>query len=171
MANKKTEQETKLGKSQQQDQQMGNLAPNQRGMEDVNREAQLPTPEVLAALTAQNQQAGMAPVQTTGMQERAGLEENGTVYRPAGSRITVEMLKKATNTMHRYRQGKASLERRIIEAQEWWKLKNWEQIKQQEQIRLIPTLVYYHEGEAWESITAPGSKAEIENFLRQQLSR
>lgn len=135
MANKKTEQETKLGKSQQQDQQMGNLAPNQRGMEDVNREAQLPTPEVLAALTAQNQQAGMAPVQTPGMQERAGLEESGTVYRPAGSRITVEMLKKATNTMHRYRQGKASLERRIIEAQEWWKLKNWEQITEKKGIQ------------------------------------
>ena len=44
-------------------------------------------------------------------------------------------------------------------------------IPMQEQIRLIPTLVYYHEGEARESITAPGSKAEIENFLRQQLSR
>lgn len=45
------------------------------------------------------------------------------------------------------------------------------ELAQQEQIRLIPTLVYYHEGEARESITAPGSKAEIENFLRQQLSR
>ena len=52
MANKKTEQETKLGKSQQQDQQMGNLAPNQRGMEDVNREAQPPTPGPYIALRA-----------------------------------------------------------------------------------------------------------------------
>ncbi len=43
-------------------------------------------------------------------------------------------------------------------------------LAQREQIRLIPTLVYYQDGAALESITAPGSKAEIEDFLREQLS-
>jgi hypothetical protein len=34
-------------------------------------------------------------------------------------------------TMRKYKQGKASTERRIIDAQQWWKLRNWEQIENQ----------------------------------------
>lgn len=52
-----------------------------------------------------------------------------------GSRITEEMLRKATRTMHKYRAGKASVESRIIDAQQWWKLRNWEQIESQTGVR------------------------------------
>ena len=49
----------------------------------------------------------------------------------AGGRImTAERLNQATETLLRYKKGKASVNRRIIAAQQWWKLKNWEQIKQ-----------------------------------------
>ena len=64
-----------------------------------------------------------------------GLEGNEgsglTIMRPKGSRITKEMLLDATRTMNKYRAGKASVERRIIDAQQWWKLRNWEQITAQ----------------------------------------
>ena len=43
------------------------------------------------------------------------------------NRITKERLTEAMHTLHKYKAGKSSLERRIIAAQEWWKLKNWEQ--------------------------------------------
>lgn len=39
----------------------------------------------------------------------------------------------------------------------------------QEQIRVIPTLVLYQSGEAVASIVAPESKAKIEEFLRDNL--
>lgn len=39
----------------------------------------------------------------------------------------------------------------------------------QEQIRVIPTLVLYQGGEAIASIVAPESKAKIEEFLRDNL--
>lgn len=45
-----------------------------------------------------------------------------------GSAITKEMLKKATDTLAKYKAGKKSVEDRIIAAQQWWKLRNWEQI-------------------------------------------
>lgn len=55
--------------------------------------------------------------------------------RGGGSTITKEMLQKATDTLHRYHAGKASVEQRIIAAQEWWKLRNWEQIEAEKNIK------------------------------------
>ena len=48
---------------------------------------------------------------------------------PFRSRITKEVLTEAMTVMRKYKAGKASTERRIIEAQQWWKLRNWEQIE------------------------------------------
>ena len=53
---------------------------------------------------------------------------NLQMNRPTGSAITKEMLAEATRTMHKYKAGKKSVEDRIIEAQQWWKLHNWEEI-------------------------------------------
>ena len=38
-----------------------------------------------------------------------------------------ERLKKATETMMKYKAGKSSVNRRVIAAQNWWKLNNWEE--------------------------------------------
>lgn len=96
---------------------------------------QLPDPAILAAMVRQHQQVGTAPG-AQGQQDASGLEQTqGEPYSHPGSRITVEMLKKATMTMHKYRAGKSSVERRIIEAQEWWKLKNWEQINERKDVQ------------------------------------
>lgn len=83
----------------------------------------LPDPALLAAMVQQRGGNQPSPEDTSGLRQAST-----DVQRPAGSHITPDMLRKATMTMHKYRAGKASLERRIIEAQEWWKLKNWEQI-------------------------------------------
>jgi hypothetical protein len=40
-----------------------------------------------------------------------------------------EKLNQATQTLLKYKSAKASVNRRVIKAQQWWKLKNWEQIK------------------------------------------
>ncbi len=47
------------------------------------------------------------------------------------SRITKEILSEAMMTLRKYKQGKASVDRRVIDAQQWWKLRNWEQIEAQ----------------------------------------
>lgn len=41
------------------------------------------------------------------------------------------------------------------------------ELAQRENIEVLPTLVLYQKGKAAASITAPGSKAEIEAFLRR----
>jgi len=39
-------------------------------------------------------------------------------------------LNEATKLLLQYKAGKASVDRRVIRAQQWWKLRNWEQIQQ-----------------------------------------
>ena len=45
------------------------------------------------------------------------------------------------------------------------------ELARQEQIEVIPTLVLYRGGEALGSIVAPGSKAMIDEFIRNTLSK
>ena len=51
-----------------------------------------------------------------------------------GRIMTPERLNSATNTLLRYRAGKSSVNERVVKAQQWWKLKNWEQIRQEKGI-------------------------------------
>ena len=134
---KRQQDERRLSASQRQDEQTGNLAVSQRGLDGVRPTPPLPDPALLAQLSAQNpMNQGALPA--TGAPAPAGadggaeLDNPASAFRPAGSRITKEMLQKATRTLHKYRAGKASVERRIIDAQQWWKLHNWEQIKAQQ---------------------------------------
>ena len=152
-----------VGPTQQQADMEGNLASNQRGMMDVQRDAALPDPAVLAQLTGMPQM-GMSTNAATTTDEstvrsnapvgsdlpgaaapgREGMEPGPgvgmTLYRPKGSRISKEMLQEATRTMHKYKAGKASVERHIIDAQQWWKLRNWEQIQNQQGIKGTHTM-------------------------------
>lgn len=66
-----------------------------------------------------------------GREAAVGLESAG-LYRPLTpfrSKISKEILTEAMTVMRKYKQGKASVERRIVEAQQWWKLRNWEEIE------------------------------------------
>lgn len=135
---KRQQDERRLSASQRQDEQTGNLAVSQRGLDGVRPTPPLPDPALLAQLSAQNpMNQGILP--TTGAPASADggaeLDNPASAFRPAGSRITKEMLQKATRTLHKYRAGKASVERRIIDAQQWWKLHNWEQIEAQQDVQ------------------------------------
>ena len=45
--------------------------------------------------------------------------------------IGPEQLREALETLRRYKAGKARLERRIIENEEFWKLRHWDHIPEQ----------------------------------------
>lgn len=44
-------------------------------------------------------------------------------------KIGEEQIKKAADTLRKYKQGKANLENRIIENEQWYKMRHWEQIR------------------------------------------
>ena len=43
--------------------------------------------------------------------------------------IGPEEIRKAQETLRAYRRGKANLERRIVENEQWWKLRHWSQMR------------------------------------------
>lgn len=79
------------------------------------------------------QQRPMAPAAS--MQGTPGID-NASAPAPMSmaapampKRIGTEQLRKAVHTLNKYKAGKSSLERRIIDSQQWWKLNNWEQMQ------------------------------------------
>lgn len=89
---------------------------------------QIPTAPPIMGMEAQNT-AGASD----GREASYGLN-GASVYRPAlpfRSRISKEILAEAMLVMRKYKQGKASTDKRIIDAQQWWKLRNWEQIEKE----------------------------------------
>lgn len=43
-------------------------------------------------------------------------------------KIGVEQIRKASETLKRYKQGKANLDNKIVENEQWWKLRHWDYI-------------------------------------------
>lgn len=58
----------------------------------------------------------------------ADLPEEPAIYR---KKIGPEQLRKAMHTLRRYKEGKANLEQRLIETEQWWKLRHWEWMQDQ----------------------------------------
>ncbi len=105
------------------------LQHNSMGEEELDRMRQGQTPEEADAfmlgrrmgLQSLNEMAGQSIPQEGAMQQ--------------GRIMTPERLNSAMNTLLRYRAGKSSVNRRVISAQQWWKLKNWEQIRKEKGIK------------------------------------
>lgn len=60
-------------------------------------------------------------------------DRTGAAAAPEAKAIGEEQLKKFNDILQKYKAGKSSLDRRIIAAEQWWKLRNWEQHKTEHQ--------------------------------------
>ena len=94
--------------------------------------AEAPDPAITQARAVRTEEAENA----FRMGERLGAESvigrheiSGRAAEEQGMPITEETLRKAEQTLLEYMAGKTSIDRRIISAQEWWKLHNWEMIE------------------------------------------
>lgn len=64
--------------------------------------------------------------------EKAKDQEQPTqVALPKRRKIDESAIRRATQLLEKYKAGKRSVEWRIIDAQQWWKLRNWEQIRRE----------------------------------------
>ena len=114
-------------------------------MEQQTRGIPRPVPQAAGqadplAMRGEPQIPGERPVRTAEEEEaynlgaRVGAE---SIAREAGGirdkqqprRITEERLIEAEKLLMEYKAGKNSVDRRIINAQQWWKMRNWEQIE------------------------------------------
>lgn len=83
----------------------------------------------------------MAPAEGAGTRGRGvRMVEQVAAPAPTPGRIGKEEVQKARDTLLKYKSGKAHLEQRIIENEQWWKLRHWEQIRKgQPQREIEPT--------------------------------
>ena len=89
-----------------------------------------PEAEVRAVRTAEEEAAYQrgARMGAQSLSEAAQGGAAGEIRQPAQG-VTKERLIEAERLLMEYKKGKASVERRIIKAQQWWKLRNWEMIE------------------------------------------
>lgn len=103
------------------------IMPGQMMQPPLMMRTPLPRPEELMQIRQQgagiNPSGGGAPQPSQGSADR--MDPSG-VWPEA---MTVDRIKEADHILDKYRDGKASVEARIIAAQQWWKLRNWEQIE------------------------------------------
>ena len=73
----------------------------------------------------------MQPAQPSqGMQEPVPASQV-LAEKPTARRMTQERVRKAMDTLLKYKAGKARLESRLVEVEQWWKLRHWEWMQEQ----------------------------------------
>jgi hypothetical protein len=123
---KKPNIEGKEGAQQAQPQQ-----PQQPSNEEQmlrRQSAPRPTAESEAQRMMQEQQARMASAHQGGM---AGGAMNG--FKALGQVIGREQVHEASSILQKYKEGKANLEKRIVENEQWYKIRHWECLRDQKQ--------------------------------------
>ena len=86
-----------------------------------------PQAEVRAVQTGETDAARLMG-ERMGVQALTQTQGNPT---EAMKKIGKEQIMKAIHTLNDYKAGKQSVDRRIIRAQEWWKLRNWQMIQEE----------------------------------------
>ena len=73
----------------------------------------------------------LAEKQKAEMLRGQGVGANGAVdgFRALEQPIGKEAVQKATQTLKKYKEGKANLERRIVDNEQWYKLRHWESMR------------------------------------------
>lgn len=86
-------------------------------------------------------QRAIAEKQKEQMLGGQGVGANGAVdgFRALEQPIGKEAVQKATQTLKKYKEGKANLERRIVDNEQWYKLRHWESMRKGQTNVVEPT--------------------------------
>ena len=122
---KKPQENTEPEAEAQQTQK--NQAPSMEEQMMRRQSAPRPTAESEAQRLMQQRQAQMMQGQ--------GVDSNGAMdgFKALTQVIGKEQVHEANLTLQRYKQGKANLEKRIIDNEQWYKLRHWECMRDQKQ--------------------------------------
>lgn len=111
------------------------------------------------------------------LQQRQQTASNGAVdgFRALEQPIGKEAIQKATQTLQKYKEGKANLEKRIVDNEQWYKLRHWECLRKSSTSEVEPSsgwlfnCIANKHADAMDNFPAPnvlpreeGDKAEAE---------
>ena len=112
--------------------------------EPEQEQAQIPIEEQMARRqsaprpTPKSELQKMQPAQMVSPQD---VDQNGAVngFSVLTEVIGREEIQKAQLTLNKYKEGKSNLERRIVENEQWYKLRHWECMRKSEQLQVEPS--------------------------------
>ena len=107
--------------------------PQNRSEEPVSNEAQLQRRQSAPRPTAQDEAMRLHQMQQQKMMQGQGMNSNGALdgFKALAQVIGKEQVQKANLTLQRYKEGKANLEKRIVDNEQWYKLRHWECMRDQ----------------------------------------
>lgn len=93
-------------------------------VQQEHSETEMPLEEQMS----RRQSAPQPTAQDVVMQYRMENKQDGSVdgFKALGQVIGREQIQKARMTLQKYKEGKANLEQKVIENEQWYKLRNWE---------------------------------------------
>lgn len=99
-----------------------NATPTRSNDEQMMRRQSAPRP------TAQSEAQRLYQMQQAKMMQGQGMNDTGAVngFKVLERVIGKEQVQQASLTLNRYKEGKANLEKRIVDNEQWYKLRHWE---------------------------------------------
>lgn len=133
MANKQYEEEKRQKAPPQTSQ-------NNTG-QPVSNEEQLMRRQSAPHPTIESEAQRFYQAQQDKMMMGQGMDANGALdgFKALAQVIGKEQVQKANLTLHKYKEGKANLERRIVDNEQWYKIRHWECMRKKDTSDVQPT--------------------------------
>ena len=133
MANKQIEEEKRQNTPPQTSQ--SNTGQPVSNEEQLMRRQSAPHP------TIESEAQKFYQVQQAKMMMGQGIDASGALngFKALAQVIGKEQIQKANLTLHKYKEGKANLERRIVDNEQWYKIRHWECMQDSDTSKVKPT--------------------------------
>lgn len=109
--------------------------------EAIGLEEQLMRRQSAPRPTAQSEALRMQQAMQQKMMQSQGMNPQGVMngFKALAQVIGKEQVQGASQTLQRYKEGKANLEKRIVDNEQWYKLRHWECMRTTENTEVQPT--------------------------------
>ena len=107
----------------------------------VSNEEQLMRRQSAPRPTPQSEVQRMQQMQQAKMMQGQGMDASGAMdgFKALAQVIGKEQIQKANLTLQRYKEGKANLEQRIVENEQWYKIRHWECMRKKDTSEVQPS--------------------------------
>ena len=116
-------------------------APQDSGGQPMSVEEQKMRRQSAPRPTAQSEAMKLYQMQEQAMMQGQGMNPSGAIdgFKALAQVIGKEQVQKANLTLQKYKEGKANLERRIVDNEQWYKIRHWECMRTKDTTEVEPS--------------------------------
>ena len=131
-------------KKQNEDEAMQKAPPqtSQNSAEQpLSNEEQLSRRQSAPRPTMESEAQKLYQMQQAKMMQGQGMDSSGAIngFKALAQVIGKEQIQKANLTLQKYKEGKANLERRLVDNEQWYKIRHWECMRKQDTSEVKPS--------------------------------